>query len=236
MLNFEHQRVGVFIDTQNMYYSGRNLFGKKVNFENIVTEAVGNRRIVRATAYVVSTKTGEENPFFEALEKTGIQLRRKELVQYLSGIKKADWDVGIAVDVIGALETLDVVVLVSGDGDFVQLGQYVKSRGRRFEVISFRETTSSNLVEWADRYTNLSDDKRKFLIGKARSPAAKMTKGGEVFVEKDQEGAMSETPIKKRTPIKRPAAKKALNRPAQKPTVSKDNKEEEDSRSRRLSF
>lgn len=191
MLNFDNQRVAVFIDTQNMYYSARNLFGKKVNFGDVVSEAVGKRQLIRATAYVVSTESGEESPFFDALNKSGIQTKEKELVEYFSGIKKADWDVGITVDIMSILDSIDVIILVSGDGDFVQLAQYVKAHGRRFEVVSFRETTSSKLLEWADHYTNLSDDKRAFLIGKARRPPTHMTKGGEAFVEKDQAGNLS---------------------------------------------
>lgn len=167
MIQHPDQRVGVFIDTQNMYYSARNIFGKKVNFKNIVSEAVADRRLIRAIAYVVKTKTAEETPFFEALKKMGIELREKELMEYLSGHKKADWDVGLAVDAIRMLDMLDVVVLVSGDGDFRPLVEYAQSRGRIVEVIAFRETTSSKLIEAADRYTNLSENRRRYLIGPA---------------------------------------------------------------------
>lgn len=186
MIHYEDQRVAVFIDTQNMYYSARNIFGQKVNFGAIVSELAGDRKLIRATAYVVSTKTGEETAFFEALKKSGIETKEKQLAEYLSGIKKADWDVGITVDIITMLDMVDTVILVSGDGDFVPLARYAQSRGRRFEVGAFRETTSSNLVEAADVYTNLSDNKRKFLIGRARKPAMKMTRGGEALVEMDQ--------------------------------------------------
>ena len=222
MLNFNHQRVAIFIDTQNLYYSARNLFGKKVNFENVVEAALKDRQLIRATAYVVSTESGEESPFFEALQKAGIQTKSKPLVEYFSGIKKADWDVGIAVDAMSTVDAVDVVVLVSGDGDFVPLAQYVRSNGRRFEVVSFRETTASNLLEWTDAYTNLSDDKRKFLIGKSRQPAVHMTKGGEALVEKDQADSLPEDMPKKRTPL----PLKLIAKP----------EEPEGSRSRRLSF
>ncbi|MBI2485015.1 NYN domain-containing protein [Candidatus Uhrbacteria bacterium] len=186
MIQYPSERVAVFIDTQNMYYSARNIFGQKVNFGNIVSAVVGDRQILRATAYVVSTKTGEEGAFFEALQKSGIDTKEKQLAEYFSGIKKADWDVGITVDAIAILDMVDVIVLVSGDGDFIPLARYVQSRGRRFEVAAFRETTSSQLVEVVDRYVNLSEDKRKFLIGKSRKPAQKMTRGGEALVEMDQ--------------------------------------------------
>lgn len=164
---FKHpdQRVGVFIDTQNMYYSARNLFKRKVNFKNIVKDAVGDRKLIRAVAYVVSTETGDEQPFFEALEKAGIELRRKELMEYSSGHKKADWDVGLAIDVVQMLDSLDVVVIVSGDGDFEPLVDHIRSRGRMAEIMAFGQTTSSKLRGVGCHYTDLSENKRRYLIG-----------------------------------------------------------------------
>lgn len=164
MLDFSNRRVGVFIDVQNMYYSARNIYGRKVNFGNIVKNVTANQKLIRAVAYTISTKTGDELPFFEALHKTGIEVNTKELLEYDSGLKKGDWDVGITVDIIRTLDTLDVVILVSGDGDFVALGEYIKNRGRVFHVASFRESTSTKLVESTDIYTNLSDNRDEFLI------------------------------------------------------------------------
>ncbi len=188
MTRHPDQRVGVFIDTQNMYYSARHLFGRRVNFGNIVEEAVAGRKLIRAMAYVVKTKTQDETPFFEALQKLGIDLREKELMEYLSGQKKADWDVGLTIDAVRMLDMLDVIILVTGDGDFVSLVEYAKSRGRMVEVMAFRETTSSKLVESVDAFTNLSDNKRKFLIGPARRPnSVGAPRGGEVLEEKTDE-------------------------------------------------
>ena len=164
MFDVSHRRVGVFIDVQNMYYSARNIYGSKVNFGNIVKMTVGDQQLVRAIAYTISTKSGEELPFFEALHKMGIEVNTKELLEYDSGHKKGDWDVGITVDVIRMLDMVDVVVMVSGDGDYCALAEYCKNRGRLFHVASFRESTSSKLVEVADIYTNLSADQGAFLI------------------------------------------------------------------------
>lgn len=164
MLDISNRRVGVFIDIQNMYYSARNLYGNKVNFANIVTGTTGNQKLIRAIAYCVSTKTGDETPFLEALHGAGIEVMTKELLEYDSGHKKGDWDVGITIDIIRMLDMLDVVVLVSGDGDYVPVGEYVKGHGRIFHVASFRESTSTRLVECADVYTNLSDDIATFLL------------------------------------------------------------------------
>ena len=164
MISNPDQRVGVFIDTQNMYYSAKYVHESKVNFGAIVEDAVENRRLIRAIAYVVRTKTEEEQPFFDALLNLGIETREKELMEYGSGHKKADWDVGLTIDVVRMLDMLDVVVLVSGDGDYTYLVDYVKSRGRILEVMSFRETTSSKLIDVCDVFMNLSENKERYLM------------------------------------------------------------------------
>ncbi len=165
-IDTKHQRVGIFIDVQNMYYSARNLFDRKVNFGNVVKKLLGDRQLIRAIAYVVSTKTGENKPFFDALIGMGIETKEKELKEYFGGAKKADWDVGIAVDAIRIADNLDVIIIVSGDGDFIPLIQYLQHKGKIVEVGSFRETTSTQLVEAIGRecYTNLSEQKRSFLL------------------------------------------------------------------------
>src|SRR3990167_382257 len=110
-LKHPDQRVGVFIDVQNMYYSAKNLYNQKVNFGNIVKEAVAGRKLIRAIAYVVRTESKDEQPFFEALYNLGIETREKDLQVYSTGFKKADWDVGLAVDAIRLAPTLDAVVI-----------------------------------------------------------------------------------------------------------------------------
>ena len=161
------QRVGVFIDTQNMYYSARYLFKRKVDFKNIVEDGVAGRKLIRAIAYVIKTKGAEEQPFFDALEKSGIELRSKDLIEYASGHKKGDWDVGLTIDVVRMLDMLDVVVIVSGDGDYASLVQFVQARGRIVELISFGETTSSLLVDIVDDRIDMSQKKNRYLIGPA---------------------------------------------------------------------
>lgn len=179
MIKHPEQRVAVFIDTQNMYYSARNLYGARVNFKNIVEDAVAGRKLTRAIAYVVSTKTGEEKPFFDALKGAGIETKEKEL-QIYGGMKKADWDVGIAVDAIKLAEKVDAIVLCSGDGDFYPLLEYVKGvRGCLVEVMSFRETTSSHLLEIVDDYTDLSADPKRYLMkaGEIQRPGERESGG-----------------------------------------------------------
>ena len=160
----KEQRVEVLIDVQNLYHSAKNLFSARVNFQKVMEKALDGRRLIRAFAYVVSTKTGEEKPFFEALTGMGIETRVKELKEFYGGAKKADWDVGIVIDAVRTAPGVDVVVLCSGDGDFIPLVEYLKARGKRMEVLAFKKTTSSELQEVADEFFDLGSDKKKYLM------------------------------------------------------------------------
>jgi len=161
----KEQRVEVLIDVQNLYYSARNLYGKKVNFGEVLKEGVAGRKFIRSFAYVVRTKTGEEKPFFDALTKLGIETRVRDLQEFYGGAKKADWDVGIVIDAIRTAASLDVIVLASGDGDFIPLVEYLKNQGKRVEILSFGKTTSLKLKEIADEFIDLDLDE-KFLLKK----------------------------------------------------------------------
>ncbi len=160
------QRVGVLIDVQNMYYSARNLYNSRVNFREILKLAVSQRNLIRAFAYVVRTKTGEEKPFFEALSKLGIETRIRDLQEFYGGQKKADWDVGIVIDAIRMAPSVDALVIVSGDGDFISLVEYLKNQGKRVEVIAFGRSTSSHLKEIADEFIDLEAESEKYLLKK----------------------------------------------------------------------
>src|SRR3989339_2093672 len=111
MLKPKEQRVVVLIDVQNMYHSAKNLYRAKANFAEILKSAVSERRLIRAFAYVVRTKTGEEKPFFDALIKLGIETRVKDLQEFFGGAKKADWDVCIAIDAVRIAPSVDTIVL-----------------------------------------------------------------------------------------------------------------------------
>lgn len=163
-MKHKEQRVAVFIDVQNMYHSAKNLFGGRVNFKEVVKEAVAGRKLVRAFAYVVRTKTGEEKAFFDALTKSGIETRVKDLQEFFGGAKKADWDVGMALDAVRTSELVDTIVIVSGDGDFLPLVEYLKGRGRRVEVVAFDRTASQKLKEAADDFLDLGSVQQKFLL------------------------------------------------------------------------
>jgi len=164
MIKHPEQRVGIFIDVQNLYYSAKNLFNAKVNFGEIVKAGLVDRKLIRAIAYVVKTPAGDEKPFFTALTNLGIETKERDLQIFFGGAKKADWDVGITVDMIRLSPSLDALILVSGDGDYAPLVEYLQNQGKQVEVIAFKETSSTKLIEQADGFIDLSEDKKRFLI------------------------------------------------------------------------
>ncbi len=169
IIKHREQRVGIYIDAQNLYHSGKNLYHSKVNFGQIVKDALDDRKLVRAVAYVIATETGEENAFFDALTKVGIETKVKDLQVFSSGAKKADWDVGLAIDAVKLSPKLDSVILITGDGDFVPLVEYLQmNQGCQVEVVSFGKSTSAKLIEAADNFMDLDKAPAKYLLRTGR--------------------------------------------------------------------
>lgn len=168
MIQHSEQRVAVFVDAQNMYHSAKNLFNANVNFEALLTQAVKGRKLTRALAYGITSPQADETKFFEALAKQGFELRLKELLIFAGGAKKGDWDVGMAVDAIRIAQKVDVITLVTGDGDFIPLVEYLQQAyGCQVELVSFQRSTSSKLIETVDSFYDLGLDESRFLL---RSP------------------------------------------------------------------
>lgn len=170
VIKHKEQRVGIFIDTQNLYHSAKNLYHARANFGQIVKDALAGRNLIRAVAYVITTEAGDEKAFFDALTKIGIETKTKDLQIFSGGSKKADWDVGLAVDAIKMAPKLDTVILASGDGDFVPLVEYLKiNEGCQVEVVSFGKSSSGKLKEVADDFVDLDSNPRKYLISQSRN-------------------------------------------------------------------
>jgi len=179
IIKYKDQRVGVFVDVQNMYHSAKNLYKARANFKAILEEAVGERKLIRAMAYVIRTETGEESAFFEALAKAGYEIKEKDLQIFAGGIKKADWDVGIAMDCVKLSTSLDAVVLVSGDGDFIPMIEFLQqNRGLQMEVMAFGRSCSSRLKEEADSFEDLEEKPERYLIHSPRSRQSSQGKPG----------------------------------------------------------
>ncbi len=166
IIKHKGQRVGIFIDTQNLYHSAKNLYKAKANFGAVVKEALAGRVLIRAVAYVIRTESEEEKSFFEALNKIGIETKVKDIRVFAGGAKKADWDIGMAIDAIAMSEKLDTIVLATGDGDFVPLVEYLRyTQGCQVEVIAFGKSASGQLREAADDFIDICDNPRTYLIG-----------------------------------------------------------------------
>lgn len=165
MIKNKNQRVGVFVDVQNMYYSARNIYNSRVNFGKVLESAVAGRQLIRAIAYVVKAESPEEQTFFDALEKTGFEVKMKDIQIFPGGVKKGDWDVGVAVDAIKLADRLDAIVLVAGDGDYTPLVTYLQeNKGCLVEVVAFGKSTSARLINEADQFTDMDKETGKFLF------------------------------------------------------------------------
>lgn len=163
-MRYKGHRVGVFVDVQNLYYSAKNLYNALPNYKAILKTASQDRQLVCAFAYVVSANIPKQKEFFTALESAGIEVKQKDLQIFPGGMKKGNWDVGMAVDILRFMNRLDVVVLVSGDGDFAELVEYLKNQGVKIEIMAFSRTCSKRLIEEAHHFIDLDKDLHKYLM------------------------------------------------------------------------
>ena len=152
------QRVGIFVDVQNMFYSAKNMHQSKIDYRRLMDEITGSRSLVRTIAYMVKKPDVDQSGFEDALSRLGYDLKVKELKIRNDGSSKGDWAVGMTMDIISMVSKLDVVVFVTGDGDFAPLLDYVRNNGCRAEVVSFRGSTATELLERADAYIPIEGD------------------------------------------------------------------------------
>ena len=159
------QRVAVLVDVQNLYYSAKNLYRARVNFKNLLQLVMHNRILVRAIAYVINADESKENEFFEAVNNAGFEVKEKPLQIFLGGAKKGDWDIGIAMDAIRLGNKVDSIILVSGDGDFQPVVNYLQqSLGCLVEVVAFKRTANNELMAMADDFINIEDHVKTLLF------------------------------------------------------------------------
>lgn len=164
VIRHKAQRVAVLIDVQNFYHSAKNLYKRRVDFKEVLRVVIAGRQLIRSFAYVVRTETGEEKTFFEALQKLGVEMRVKDLQIFYGGAKKADWDVGITIDAVRLSKMVDVIILMSGDGDFIPLIDYLKNQGVQIEVVAFGKSASARVKEDADEFVDLCENPEQFLL------------------------------------------------------------------------
>lgn len=155
---FKKESVAVFVDSQNLYYSARMGYAAKVNYEKLLRLITGNRKMVKAYAYIVQPPDGDVKPFATSLERIGYIVKTKDVRTRSNGSAKANWDMGIALDILGILDRVDTIVLASGDGDFMPLVDFIKGKNRRVEIFAFPENTAYDLKEKADRFEPLGEN------------------------------------------------------------------------------
>lgn len=151
-------RVGVFVDVQNMFYAAKDRFARRVDYIKLLDLIVGPRHLEAAYAYVVQIPEINQSSFLSLLEHNGYTIKSKDLRLRGDGSAKGDWDVGIAVDVVSMLGTLDVVILASGDGDFCPLAELIKQQDKRVEVVAFEHNTSMDLQHIADQFFPIGNE------------------------------------------------------------------------------
>ncbi|HLU82650.1 MAG TPA: NYN domain-containing protein [Trueperaceae bacterium] len=162
------QRVALLVDTQNLYYAARAHSAGAVDYRRLLAAAVRGRRAAHATAYVVD-RDGDTTAhgFYAKLGALGYRVKRLRLRVHrgeeAGPVVEGDWDMGIAADMVRALDQVDVIALASGDADFVPFVELAQQRGVRVEVLAFRDSTGQSLLDAADAYTNLAELEGIFL-------------------------------------------------------------------------
>lgn len=154
----KYQRVGVFVDVQNMFYSAKYIMKAKLDFAKLMKKAVRGRQLIRAVCYVIDNPDIDQSNFTDMLVSNGYEIKSKELRTRADGSQKGDWDMGIGVDAISMADKLDILVLVSGDGDFADLVYYLKGKGVFVEAMSFSESTNDDLIKAVDMHVPIEKD------------------------------------------------------------------------------
>jgi len=147
------ERVSIFVDVQNVYYTCRQAFQSNFDYNQFFRRVTGDRILVKAYAYATDVGDEKQRQFQNILRGIGFTVHLKPMLKRVDGTTKADWDVGIALDVYEEAQNCDTVVLASGDGDFAVLLQRVRERfNTRSEVYGVTELTSNSLIQAADKF------------------------------------------------------------------------------------
>ena len=158
------QRVAVLADSQNLYHSAQSVYSRNIDYSGLLGEAVADRSLVRAIAYVIRADSPEEESFFEALRDIGFETKIKEIKTFADGSKKADWDLGMSLDAVSLASHVDTVVLCTGDGDFARLCSHLRHEGVRVEAMGFGNSAADELIEAADDFVDLAEKEDTFLL------------------------------------------------------------------------
>ncbi|PCJ54440.1 MAG: hypothetical protein COA70_04770 [Planctomycetota bacterium] len=145
------QKVAVFVDVQNMYHSAKNIYGRSLSFAKMLRECVRTRQLVRSIAYVIDHEGVDQTKFLKSLGYIGCEIRHREVMKRNDGTKKAEWEVGIAVDMLRIAEKVDVVILASGNGAFADMIPLIQAKGVRVECCAFKGSVGWHLENMVDQ-------------------------------------------------------------------------------------
>ena len=152
------KKIAVFVDVQNIYYTCRQAYGRQFDYQALLNRVGKGGEIVAATAYAIDRGDEKQRKFQNALKKMGFTVKLKPFIQRSDGSAKGDWDVGIAIDVLDVAPDMDVVVLLSGDGDFDLLLKKIRDDYRvRAEVYGVPDLTANALIDAASLYHRIDE-------------------------------------------------------------------------------
>jgi uncharacterized LabA/DUF88 family protein len=152
------EKVAIFVDVQNIYYTTRQSYQRHFNYSEFWTQVTANRAVVAAFAYAIDKGDSRQLGFQQILRHIGFEVKLKPYIQRSDGSAKGDWDVGITLDVIEYAAKSDVVILLSGDGDFDLLLNKVRSTYPvTTEVYGVPALTAPSLINAANRFIAIDD-------------------------------------------------------------------------------
>lgn len=149
----QEKSVTIFVDVQNIYYTTKQHYQKHFDYNAFWAQATKGRKVVRAFAYAIGRGDEKQKQFQNILRGIGFEIKLKPFIQRADGSAKGDWDVGITLDVMEYAKESDVVILLSGDGDFDLLVQKIKKDfGSEVEVYGVPELTADTLIASASKF------------------------------------------------------------------------------------
>lgn len=152
------EKVAIFVDVQNIYYTTKQSYQRHFNYSAFWAQATANREVVAAVAYAIDKGDSKQQGFQQILRNIGFEVKLKPYIQRSDGSAKGDWDVGITLDVIDYAAQVDVIILLSGDGDFgLLLDKAQKSYGVTTEVYGVPTLTAPSLINLADRFIAIDE-------------------------------------------------------------------------------
>jgi uncharacterized LabA/DUF88 family protein len=152
------QKVAIFVDVQNIYYTTRQAFGRQFDYRSFWSRATADREVIAAFAYAIERDNEKQKSFQQILRDIGFEVKLKPFIQRRDGSAKGDWDVGITLDMVEQAENADVVILASGDGDFdLALDRITTRFDVTTEVYGVEPLTADSLIKAAHKFIPIAD-------------------------------------------------------------------------------